>query len=161
MKKLIAGMEILLGLCILVSFAPLRAEAADAPPRAERGRYLAIIGGCNDCHTPGYLLSEGEVAEEKWLTGYNMGWRGPWGTTYAVNLRLYMQGYSEGLWVARARNLRSRPPMPWFNLRLMTDEDLRAIHRYVRSLGPAGERAPSFVPPDKEPPQPYAQFPSP
>jgi len=161
MKKLLAGIGMLLGLCVISSFAPRPSAAAGAPPPMERGRYLVVIGGCNDCHTPGYLMSEGKVAESDWLTGERMGWRGPWGTTYAVNLRLYMQNFSEDQWVSAARSIRARPPMPWFNLRIMTDEDLRAIHRYVRSLGPAGERAPAYLPPEKEPPQPYAQFPSP
>ena len=25
----------------------------------ERGKYLIVVGGCNDCHTPGYLLEDG------------------------------------------------------------------------------------------------------
>ena len=54
----------------------------------ERGRYLAIIGGCNDCHTDGYLQTEGDVPEEQWLLGSPLGWRGPWGTTFPPNLRL-------------------------------------------------------------------------
>jgi hypothetical protein len=37
--------------------------------------------------------------------------------------------------------------MPWFNLAAMTDEDLRAVYRYVRSLGPKGEPAPQFAAP--------------
>ena len=63
----------------------------------ERGRYLAIIGGCNDCHTDGYLQAEGDVPEDRWLLGSPVGWRGPWGTTYPPNLRL-----SVGFYPARA-----------------------------------------------------------
>lgn len=51
--------------------------------------------------------------------------------------------------------------MPWFALRDMTDEDLRAIHQYVRSLGPAGTPAPACVPTDRTPAPPYVQFPEP
>jgi mono/diheme cytochrome c family protein len=121
----------------------------------ERGRYMVTIGGCNDCHTAGYAQSERNVPEEQWLTGDSVGWRGPWGTTYPPNLRLYMQDLSEDQWVARVRELRARPPMPWFNLNRMTDEDLRAVYQFIRSLGPAGEPAPSYLPPDQEPPPPY------
>ena len=42
----------------------------------ERGRYLTKIAGSNNCHTPGYLLAEGTVAEEHWLSGETFGWRG-------------------------------------------------------------------------------------
>jgi len=127
----------------------------------DRGRYLVRIAGCNDCHTPGYLLSEGQTTEELWLTGDSFGWRGPWGTTYPPNLRNLVQGLSESQWVLLAKNLRARPPMPWFNLNKMEDEDLRAIYQYIRHLGPGGHAAPAYVPPDKEPRPPYALFPSP
>lgn len=127
----------------------------------DRGRYLVAIAGCNDCHTPGYMQSEGKVDESLWLTGDSFGWRGPWGTTYPSNLRRLMHGLSEDQWLVLARNLKARPPMPWFNLNKMVDDDLRAIYRYVRYLGPGGEPAPAYVPPDQEPSPPYAVFPAP
>ena len=133
----------------------------DQTQTVDRGRYLVRITGCNDCHTPGYLASEGKTPEELWLTGNAFGWRGPWGTTYATNLRIVVQDLSEDEWLSFAKNLTARPPMPWFNLNQMTDEDLRAIYQYIRQLGPGGEPAPAYVPPDKEPNPPYALFPSP
>ena len=139
----------------------LRTSPSSSAALVERGRYLARIAGCNDCHTPGYPESGGMVAEDKWLIGDRLGWRGPWGTTYAINLRTYLVGVSEAEWVRLARTLRSRPPMPWFILRDMTDEDLRAIYQFVRSLGPNSESVPAFVPPGQEPPPPYVQFPEP
>ena len=77
----------------------------------DHGRYLVTIGGCNDCHTPGYAMSGGKVDEKQWLTGDSLGWRGPWGTTYPINLRLYMQAISEKAWVDKARPLTARPPL--------------------------------------------------
>lgn len=88
-----------------------------------------------------------------------MGWRGPWGTTYASNLRLYMQKLSEAQWIKVSHSVEFRLPMPWFVLREMTEQDLRAIYRFIRNLGPAGEPAPNHLPPDQEPPMPYIQFP--
>lgn len=64
-------------------------DANAAKGSIERGRYLAKIGGCNDCHTPGYGLSGGQVPEAQWLVGDQLGWNGPWGTTYPSNLRLF------------------------------------------------------------------------
>ena len=125
----------------------------------ERGRYLVGIAGCNDCHTPGFALKGGKVAEAQWLTGDALGWRGAWGTTYAPNLRLYMQTLKEEEWVKKAKTLTTRPPMPWFNLHRMSERDLRAVYRYVRYLGPAGKPAPDYVPPERTPAQPYVQFP--
>lgn len=143
--------------------APPRQSQATGPDmkQVERGRYLSRIAGCNDCHTPGYLLSEGKVAEALWLTGDTFGWRGPWGTTYPTNLRLYVDALTEDQWVAAARALRTRPPMPWFTLNIMHEEDLRALYQFLRYLGPAGEPAPAYVPPEEEPGTPHALFPSP
>ena len=124
-----------------------------------RGRYLVIISGCNDCHTAGYADAAGKIPEKDWLTGDRIGWRGPWGTTYSANLRLHMQQISEEQWLTIARAAEFRPPMPWYILREMTDQDLRAIYRFIRNLGPAGEPAPAFLPPTQEPPQPYILFP--
>ncbi len=135
------------------------AHAGKDSAMLERGRYLVQIGGCNDCHTAGYAPREGAVPESEWLLGDKLGFRGAWGTTYPINLRLYMANMTEEQWLAVARQLRSRPPMPWFNLIPMSDDDLRAIYRYVRTLQPLGDPAPSYVPPDEEPPPPFVQFP--
>ena len=127
----------------------------------ERGRYIAKIAGCNDCHTPGYLISDGNVSEELWLSGDTFGWRGPWGTTYGSNLRLFVSTMSENEWVQTAKTLKRLPPMPWFNLNSMTEHDLRALYQFILSLGDVGEPAPDYLSPNQEPNPPYAIFPSP
>jgi hypothetical protein len=67
---------------------------------------------------------------------------------------------TENSWVKYAKALMTRPPMPWFNVRAMTEADLRAAHAHIRSLpGGAGAAAPAFLPPDKAPKQPYVQWP--
>jgi mono/diheme cytochrome c family protein len=136
-------------------------KASRSDDLLERGRYLVQIAGCNDCHTAGYLESDGQVPEDDWLQGDTLGWRGPWGTTYPPNLRLFMRDVSEDRWLAFVREAVMRPPMPWFNLRAMTDQDLRAVYQFIRHLGPAGGPAPVYVPPDREPPPPFVQFPMP
>ena len=153
---------------VLVAYLPA-ATAADPPARAkpadatsiEHGRYLVRIAGCNDCHTAGYAPSGGKVPEKEWLKGDALGWRGPWGTTYASNLRRFMEGLSEAQWVKYAHSTELRPPMPWFALRDMSDRDLRAIYRFIRTLGPAGDPAPAYVPPGQTPTGPFVQFPAP
>ena len=130
-------------------------SAASVPSTLERGRYLVQIAGCNDCHTPGYMPQAGKVDEKLWLTGDTTGWQGPWGTTYAPNLRLHMQLLTEDQWLQEARTRQMRPPMPWYQLRVMPDEDLRAIYRFTRSLGEPGKQAPAYLPPGTDPPPPY------
>jgi mono/diheme cytochrome c family protein len=158
-------------LAVLVSLAAMSWAVVAAEPAAkvsaqeqrqlDRGRYLIRIAGCNDCHTAGYGPSGGKVPEAEWLKGDKLGWRGPWGTTYPSNLRLYMQKMSEDQWVKAAKAIQTRPPMPWFNLHVMADADLRVMYKFVRSLGAAGEPAPAYLPPDREPAQPFIQFPAP
>lgn len=151
---------------------PLR--AADAPAKLaakpaaksaagkeiERGRYLVMITGCHDCHTPNFLTNGGKTPEKEFLVGGTLGWRGTWGTTYPANLRLYFQEVNEEQWVGVAKEIQRRPPMPYFSLNAMAEADVRAIYKYIHSLGPVGVPAPKFVPADKEPPQPYVQFPA-
>lgn len=152
-------------LCAAAALLLLQATAqADAPKGADRtlvdrGRYLVKIAGCNDCHTPGYMQAAGKVDEKLWLTGDSFGWRGPWGTTYATNLRLYAQNMTPQQWVQQMRTMQPRPPMPFFNVQAMSEPDLKAIHAYLKAMGPAGQPAPAWVPPGKEPPPPYALFP--
>lgn len=151
-------MKLLLALAAAALALPALAQKAD-DAQIKRGRYLVEIAGCNDCHTAGYAPSGGKVPEAQWLLGDALGWNGPWGTTYATNLRLYLQDLTEEQWLKKAKALNARPPMPWFNVRAMTSADLRAIYRYIRSLKPVGTPAPAFLPPEKTPPQPYVAFP--
>lgn len=123
----------------------------------EHGRYLARVGGCNDCHTVGYAESGGKTPESKWLEGNPVGFQGPWGTTYPANLRLYMHKVSLKQWMAVARKP-LRPPMPWFNLRVMSDYDLRSIYAFIHHLGPAGKPAPAYVAPGQATTSPYIVF---
>jgi hypothetical protein len=53
----------------------------------------------------------------------------------------------------------TRPPMPWFALRDMTRDDLRAVYRYIRQLGPVGEPAPAYVPPGQPAKTPVIRVP--
>jgi hypothetical protein len=121
----------------------------------ERGRYLVVVGGCNDCHTDGYLQAEGEVPEAQWLLGSPLGWRGPWGTTYPSNLRLSVDAMTEDEWVTLLKTRKALPPMPWMNVSQAAESDLRVIYRYVASLGAAGEKMPNPLPPNVEPTTPY------
>lgn len=113
----------------------------------EEGRHLIKKLGCNDCHTAGYLKSNGNVPVEKWLTGDTFGWRGPLGTTYGSNLRLLINVLQEEDWIGMAKALRSRPPMPHPILNAMNNEELKAIYWFIRYLGPSGKPAPDFLPP--------------
>jgi mono/diheme cytochrome c family protein len=141
-----------------VAPAAVAAQPKHDAAAIDRGRYIVKTAGCNDCHTPGYGQTGGSVSETEWLIGDAVGFQGPWGTTYPINVRLYLQSLSEEQWLAVARNP-ARPPMPWFSLRDMSDADLRAIYHYVRSLGAPGKAAPEFSPPGQAVKTPVVRFP--
>jgi len=106
-------------------------------------------------------MNNGNIPVDQWLRGSSFGWNGPWGTTYAPNLRLFMKDMSEADWIKVAHTLRRRPPMPWYSLNVMHDDDLRALYHFVRSLGDPGEPAPAYLPPGEKPRTAYASFPAP
>ena len=123
-----------------------------------RGDYLVRIAGCNDCHTPGYMDSAGNVDRAQWLVGNTLGFSGPWGTTYPTNLRLSAAKMDEAAWLAYSADLHTRPMMPDFAVRAMSEEDRRALYHLIRSLGDAGQPAPAYLPPGQAPAPPYVQL---
>ena len=138
-------------LCVVPSSQLLAADEVSV----ERGLYISIIGGCHFCHTEGYREAEGKIDPEKALKGSSVGWRGPWGTTYAVNLREIALGFTEDAWVDHQKIKVTLPPMPWYQVQAMNDGDMRSLYLYIKSLGVAGESAPYYREPGKEPGTPY------
>lgn len=135
----------------------LTAAAADGVS-VEEGQRVAIVGGCHDCHTDGYAASGGRIDPENALRGSAVGFRGPWGTTYPANLRLTLAKMSEDEFVGYGRTVKTRPPMPWFNMHAMREGELRSFYRYVKSLGEPGMPAPQYAEPGDEPITPFIVF---
>ncbi|MDQ6634543.1 MAG: hypothetical protein M3Z10_07270, partial [Gemmatimonadota bacterium] len=73
--------------------------AVQAASMEQAGEYLTIVGSCNDCHTQGWVESEGKVPPADRFAGLNVGFRGKWGTSYGKNLRTIVQRQSEDHWV--------------------------------------------------------------
>ena len=88
----------------------------------------------------------------------NTAYSGPWGVSFAANLTPDVHT-GTGIWTFdifknTIRNGRHwgvarplLPPMPWFNYREMTDEDLAAVFAYTRTLKPIRNQVPEPVPP--------------
>lgn len=130
---------------LMAGAASASTEQADRA-KLDRGRYLVVIAQCNNCHTSGYTASQGRLPESAWLLGDTRGRVTSEGTVYATNLRHFIAHLSLPQWLQVVRQGQSREPMPWWNLRAMTDEDLSAMYVYIRSLQPVGEAAPPFQP---------------
>ena len=157
MKKSWPIFSILCGASLLLSSANY-ARAESSQKALERGKYLVTASGCNDCHTPHFPEKAGNVPEAEWLTGVPVGYRGPWGTSYAGNLRLVAANLNQAGFITRLRSGIFMPPMPGHVTKMMHEEDLAAIYQFIRSLGAKGETMPAALPPKVEPKTPWIDF---
>jgi mono/diheme cytochrome c family protein len=130
-----------------------------------RGQYLVTMGGCIDCHTPGYFM--GMPDQTRPLAGSDVGFYIPnLGTFYGPNLTPDPDT-GLGSWtdeqIVAAMRTGARPDgrvlapiMPWMHLANLTDEDATAIVAYLRSLPPIrNDQEVPPVGPTQAPPAPY------
>ncbi|MEP6732600.1 MAG: cytochrome C [bacterium] len=171
--------SLIAGLCVLVASAaachsgtpasgasagnnnampPRTGPSVEAESMIQAGEYLTIVGSCNDCHTQGWTESKGKIAPADRFAGLDVGFRGEWGTSYGKNLRTVTQRQTEEHWVTVLKTADEgdgKAPMPWWNTAMMSDRDLRAMYRYIKSLGPNPKGVPRSLAPGKEPAGPY------
>ena len=99
-------------LFISASLVTTAALAQSDPVSVDEGKRISVIGGCHDCHTVGYSESAGMIDPAAALKGNPVGFRGPWGTTYAVNLRLEAAEKTEDEWVEYTHTFEAKPQCP-------------------------------------------------
>jgi hypothetical protein len=103
-----------------------------------------------------------------WMGAYaatNTAFAGPWGISYTSNLTpdqntglgiwtedMFVKAMRTGKHMATAREI--QPPMPWQWIGKATDEDLKAIFAYLRSIPPIVNHVPEYEPPSGAPPAP-------
>jgi mono/diheme cytochrome c family protein len=121
---------------------------ADAPPQqptAERGRYLAHdVANCMACHSPldpatGALTGpefSGSAAGEASMVDPSVTLRAPNLTPHPTGVLTRFA--DEDAWIGRFRVGRvvRESIMPWGPYSRMTDDDLRAVYRYLKTLTP-------------------------
>ncbi len=105
---------------------------------------------------------ERKEVEQKGLVVSTMSlttWVGPWGISYAANLTpdaTGIGGWQESNFITALRegkykgmpNGRSLlPPMPWEYFKEMSDDEIKAIFAYLKSLKPVNNLVPQPVPP--------------
>jgi len=125
--------------------------AENSPDPIKRGEYIARMAHCNDCHTP---KQHGQPNEALAFAG-GAGFHGPFGTVTSANITPDASGiayYDEAAFISAlrtgkvgARNL--NPLMRWIAMRALTDDDLRAMFAYLRTLKPIAHRVDNTEPP--------------
>ncbi len=144
--------------------ASLRSKEVDL---VARGQYLVRAIGCADCHTPGTFY--GQPDPKRLLSGSELGWNGPWGTTYPRNLTPDTTT-GIGKWteqdIVNALHQGRRPdgtallpPMPWFDFVWLNEEDAYAIAKYLKSVPPIAHKVPDKLPPGVKPKGAFWQLP--
>jgi hypothetical protein len=128
---------------------PVRAPDISDP--VKRGAFLVDMARCGDCHTP---VDRGQPLPGMDLSGGQV-FEGPWGRVASANLTPDASGipyYDEVLFLQAIRTgyVKARPVnqiMPWHVYRGMTDDDLKAIFAYLKTV-----RAVPHVVDNTEPP---------
>lgn len=84
-------------------------------------------------------------------------WVGPWGVTFGANITpdeqtgiglwtedLFIKTMRTGKHLGTGRDI--LPPMPWFNYARLSDDDLKAVFAYLKTLKPVKNAVPAPIP---------------
>src|SRR5262245_42842147 len=155
------------------------AAFAQSQPCAERGKYLVEVAGCHDCHTPykngqpdmtKMLMGHPQDIKVQlaklpapWslaATDTNTAWMGPWGVSFSTNLtperstgiglwteQMFMDTIRKGKHGGTGRDI--LPPMPWPGYAKFTDQDLKSIFAYLKTVPAMSNKVPQPIPPAK------------
>lgn len=86
-------------------------------------------------------------------------WVGPWGVTFSANLtpdptgiggwteQQFIYALREGKFKGLPNSRPILPPMPWQSIGRMTDDELKAIFSYLKSIKPINNAVPNAMPP--------------
>ena len=94
------------------------------------------------------------------MSADNTAWAGPWGVSFTANLtpdqntgigiwteKMFMDALRTGKHMGTATSRDILPPMPWEPFGKMTDDDLKAIFAYLKSIPPIANHVPDPLPP--------------
>ena len=92
--------------------------------------------------------------------GTNTAFAGPWGVSFTANLtpdkETGLGDWTEEMFIATMKTGRHQgkgrpllPPMPYFNLQKLTDEDIKSVFTYLQSLPPIKNRVPAPIDPEE------------
>ena len=114
-------------------------------------------------HPQDMKLPAAPAANGPWVwhgAATNTAFAGPWGVTYAANLtpdtntgigiwteEMFVKTIRTGKHWGVAREI--QPPMPWPAYRNATDQDLKALYAYLRTVKPVKNLVPDYAPPSE------------
>lgn len=108
------------------------------------------------------VLSEALAKDQSWVKMSHdaTAFVGPWGMTFGANLtpdettgignwteQAFVQSIRTGKHLGQEGGRQVMPPMPWYMIAKMTDEDLSAVYEYLMSLPAITNQVPVPIPP--------------
>jgi hypothetical protein len=127
-----------------------------AGPVPDSSRFLA--GHPADLKLP--PVPPGVLGPDRWgalVTPTLTAWAGPWGVSFTANLtpdpsglaswtvEQFIQTMRTGKHLGMGRPI--LPPMPWYEIGQLTDDDLRAVFAFLRTVRPVQNPVPAPIPP--------------
>ncbi len=106
----------------------------------------------------------GVLGPDRWgalVTPTLTAWAGPWGVSFTANLtpdpsglggwtpEQFIQTMRTGKHLGIGRQI--LPPMPWYDIGQLTDDDLRAVYAFLRTVKPVQNAVPAPIPPTARP----------
>jgi mono/diheme cytochrome c family protein len=134
---------------LLAALSLVTAIADDA--QIKRGEYLVTIGGCNDCHTPGYFFGKPDMS--RFLGGSDVGFEIPGQGVFVGRNITPDKETGIGSWspeqIVTAMQTGERPDgrilapiMPWHAFAHLTADDAMAIAAFLQSVKPIDNKVP-------------------
>ncbi|MCX5777142.1 MAG: hypothetical protein NTX32_05915 [Candidatus Firestonebacteria bacterium] len=117
----------------------------------ERGKYLVNCCGVLAHHTP--IGKDGKPDLTKFMAGSEVGYKGVWGISYAKNLTpdnetgIGMMNDEEVINTIKDEGLNGKAPLYYDWYRGLTDEDLKSLVAYLRTLTPISNKIPADLKP--------------
>lgn len=145
---------------IIVATLCVSLTTASAETQVERGKYLATIMGCGDCHTPGSFLGHPDTT--RLLGGSDVGFAIPGqgvfvGRNLTPDVETGLGGWTTQQ-IVTAFTTGIRPDgrilagiMPWQDFSHLTKADALAIAAYLKSLPPVKNAIPGPFGPNETP----------
>lgn len=140
----------------LINTVPEPVEAPVPEPNRSNqiayGDYMVRMSACRDCHTPANDQGQA-VPNMEFAGGFPL--IGPYGQVASTNITPAPSGipyYTEDLFLemmrtGRVRSRKLHDAMPWSLYGRQTDEDLKAIFAYLKTLPPVQHRVDNTLPP--------------
>jgi mono/diheme cytochrome c family protein len=145
---------------VLAAACSFLSAAAFAETPVERGKYLVMVAGCSDCHTPGSFL--GQPDPKRYLGGSDVGFAMPGAGVFVGPNLTPDKETGLGAWsvediataittgkIPGGRTL--APIMPYMALSHLTRADAEAIAAFLKSLPPVSFKVPGPFKPGETP----------